>query len=147
MAHSTYFHPLAAELIQQTAPDQLIFAPIYDLKPIHTWTRGRVCLLGDAAHATTPNLGQGACQAIEDAWVLYRLLSHHSLDDAFNRYPGLRRAKAHSVVHTSWRIGRISQSRNPLLAGLRNFTLRYLTPQSVQRRQLHRLFRLADVDA
>jgi 2-polyprenyl-6-methoxyphenol hydroxylase-like FAD-dependent oxidoreductase len=44
------------------------------LEPIFQWQKDRVCLIGDAAHATTPNMGQGACQAIEDAYLLGKLL-------------------------------------------------------------------------
>jgi 2-polyprenyl-6-methoxyphenol hydroxylase-like FAD-dependent oxidoreductase len=44
------------------------------LEPIYQWQKDRVCLIGDAAHATTPNMGQGACQAIEDAYILGKLL-------------------------------------------------------------------------
>ena len=51
---------------------------LYDFKPLKNWFNGRVCLIGDAAHATTPNMGQGGCQAVEDAWALYSIFSQTS---------------------------------------------------------------------
>src|SRR3546814_11931143 len=43
---------------------------IWDIDPFHTWVRGRVAILGDAAHNTAPDIGQGACSALEDSFVL-----------------------------------------------------------------------------
>ena len=62
------------EMILNTPKEKWFTANLQDLKPITEWQKDRVILLGDAAHATTPNMGQGACQAIEDAYVLFRLL-------------------------------------------------------------------------
>ncbi len=136
------FHPLIAALVAATPPDTLIKAPLYDLKPIHTWSDERVCLVGDAAHATSPNLGQGACQAVEDAYVLGELMKQYSIPEAFEKYPELRRAKAHYVVKTSWQVGVLSQLENRAGIGVRNFILKYLTPESVNIKQMARLFKL-----
>lgn len=140
------FHPIVLDLLEQTSPDKLIRGPLYDIQPFTTWNQSRVCLLGDAAHATTPNLGQGACQAIEDAFVLGELLKKGTLDQAIERYPAVRREKAHYVVNTSWQLGKISHLTNPVGMGLRNFVLKYLTPDFVNRRQLDKLFKLDTVN-
>jgi 2-polyprenyl-6-methoxyphenol hydroxylase-like FAD-dependent oxidoreductase len=58
-------------------------ATIDDLQPINSWFKGNVCLIGDAAHATTPNMGQGACQAIEDANILAQCLYKYKPEMAF----------------------------------------------------------------
>lgn len=63
------------ELLAAVPPDRVLRHDIHDLPPLSGYVRGRVVLLGDAAHAMTPNLGQGACQALEDAVVLAACLN------------------------------------------------------------------------
>ena len=56
-------------LIESTSEKLIIRSDLIDFKPLSAWYYGRACLIGDAAHATTPNLGQGGCQAVEDLVV------------------------------------------------------------------------------
>lgn len=74
--------------------------PIHDLEPLPTWSRGRVVLLGDAAHSMAPDLGQGGCQAMEDAWVLthYLTSTNRSISDALSRYEAERRPHTADIV-------------------------------------------------
>lgn len=73
---------------------------------------GHTCLLGDAAHATTPNMGQGACQGTEDAYYLGNLLSQCQLDKkAFSIFENKRRKKTDYIVNTSWKFGRAAHSK------------------------------------
>jgi zeaxanthin epoxidase len=58
------------DLIMETPEEDVLRRDIYDRPPIFKWTDGRVALLGDSAHAMQPNLGQGGCMAIEDAFQL-----------------------------------------------------------------------------
>jgi len=76
---------------------------LYDRDPIPRWTRGRVTVLGDAAHPMLPYLGQGACQAIEDGAVLATALSAEASDPVIGlaRYERTRRPRASRVVLTS----------------------------------------------
>jgi 2-polyprenyl-6-methoxyphenol hydroxylase-like FAD-dependent oxidoreductase len=136
------FHPLVRQIIEATPASRQIVAPIFDLKPTRQWSTRRACLIGDAAHATTPNLGQGACQAIEDAYALGELLKRFSLDEAIQRYPAVRMPKAHYIVDTSWRVGKVAHARNPLLIGLRNLIMKS-TPARVNRKQLEKIFSLS----
>ena len=133
------------EMILNTSKEKWFTANLQDLKPITEWQKDRVILLGDAAHATTPNMGQGACQAIEDAYVLFRLLEKYNPEQAFESYPSIRIEKAHHIVNTSWKIGKISQLENRLLMGIRNLMLRK-TPQSTQTKNFERLFTLNHVN-
>ena len=95
-----------------------------------------VTLLGDAAHPMTPNLGQGACQAIEDAVVLARCLREvDGVADALRRYEELRAARTARIVRQSRRIGRVGQLENPLLCRLRDRALAMI-PSKLQLRQL-----------
>ncbi|GAB4215162.1 MAG: FAD-dependent urate hydroxylase HpxO [Synechococcales cyanobacterium] len=87
-------------LLERLDPATIARPEIHDLGPIPTYVRGRVALLGDAAHATCPDLGQGGCQAMEDAWVLaqYLLTTTLSVTDALQRYDRERTARANAVV-------------------------------------------------
>ncbi len=87
-------------------------------------------------------MGQGACQAIEDAFVLSECLKKYEINKAFKEYQKLRIPKAHQVIKTSWLIGKMAHITNPILIGLRNQILR-LTPTSVNRKQNERIFQLA----
>src|SRR5579863_7968716 len=68
------WHDPIPALLAGVAPGQVLGRDVAELAaPLPAFHRGRVALLGDAAHPMTPNLGQGACQALEDAAVLARL--------------------------------------------------------------------------
>ncbi len=138
------YHPIVSKLIAHTDKSGIFESDIYDLKPISAWVDDNICLLGDAAHATTPNLGQGACQAIEDAYTLSQCLEKYSIVDAFINYQRLRYHKATKVVNLSWTVGKISQIQNPLIAALRN-KLVGMTPPALNRKPLNSLYKLTDV--
>jgi len=75
---------------------------LYDREPLPTWTRGRLTLLGDAAHPMLPHLGQGANQSIEDGMALATILSHanrKSAPAALIAYERLRRERVAQVQH------------------------------------------------
>lgn len=80
--------------------------PIHDLPTLPTWHRGRVGLLGDAAHAVSPSAGQGASMAIEDAIVLAKCLRDIAPpEEAFARYEAVRRPRAEKIVATGRKRG------------------------------------------
>ena len=96
----------ATEILQATG-DELAAYPIYDMPTVPTWYRGRIVLLGDAAHATSPSSGQGASLAIEDAVVLAKCLRDlPDTSQAFTAYERLRRGRVEKVVKYSARISR-----------------------------------------
>lgn len=136
------FHHDILKIISATSKEQIIVSDIIDLKPINKWQNENVCLIGDAAHATTPNLGQGACQAIEDAYVLGKLLDNGiAIENTFKEYESLRLKKAHTIVNKSWTIGKMAQIENGVGIWLRNFILKNL-PKSVNKKQLDEIFNL-----
>lgn len=103
------YHPIVSEVLKQTADSQIILNEMIDLKPIAKWYDGRICLLGDAAHATTPNMGQGACQSIVDAWELANCLSKiFSPEKAFLEYQKSRMSEAKGIVKMSWTLGKLA---------------------------------------
>ncbi|WP_210141057.1 FAD-dependent monooxygenase, partial [Staphylococcus sp. GDX8P113P-2] len=71
---------------------------MYDLVPLKSFVSNRVVLLGDAAHATTPNMGQGAGQAIEDAVTLVNLINDRDIESALKRYDKLRTKHTKKVI-------------------------------------------------
>ncbi|WP_036500459.1 FAD-dependent monooxygenase [Nocardia aobensis] len=96
-------------LLDAVSPDSVMRHDIYHLPDLPTFVRGRVALLGDAAHAMTPNMGQGANLALEDAVTLAALLDNGELDDALRRYDALRRPRTRALAHRSRRIGTVAQ--------------------------------------
>jgi 2-polyprenyl-6-methoxyphenol hydroxylase-like FAD-dependent oxidoreductase len=110
------------EVIEGTPEDAIVHNDIVDRPPLRWWGRGRVTLLGDAAHATTPNLGQGACQALEDAVTLAHCLkSGRHVEAALREYERLRIPRTTQIVKDSWRSGRMFQVDQRTLEWLRNW--------------------------
>ena len=133
------FSPLIKDLIAHS--ENFIRNDLADLGgESRPWHKGKTVFIGDAIHATTPNLAQGACQAIEDAYTLSKCLKTYSPDlaKAFGTYQNLREDKAMFVVNTSWKLGQMAHSRNPLL---KYFYRKFweLAPAGVFRKQEKRI--------
>jgi 2-polyprenyl-6-methoxyphenol hydroxylase-like FAD-dependent oxidoreductase len=136
------FGEIATQLIESTAEENIIRSDINDFRPIQQWWKGHVALLGDAAHATTPNLGQGGCQAVEDAYVIAKSLKENSsTEKAFEQYQKIRFEKAVHVVNMSWTFGKMTNMGNPMLQSLRNGLLRMM-PESTAIKQLDKILKL-----
>lgn len=136
------FHPIVSKIISSTPKENILTNEMLDLKPISTWHKNNICLLGDSAHATTPNLGQGACQAIESALVLANcIVKHTSTEKAFKEFQNIRIPKATEVINTSWQVGKIAHLENWLLIKLRNFVLSK-TPTMIANKQSERMFKI-----
>jgi 2-polyprenyl-6-methoxyphenol hydroxylase-like FAD-dependent oxidoreductase len=127
------------EILEQVErPEQLIHGDLADLEQ-NPWHRGRVALLGDAAHAVTPNMGQGAAMALESAVVLADLLlEKRPLEETLRAWEGRRRDRVRFVRAQSRRIGRIGQAEGYLTCALRNAALRLL-PNGIAARALIRM--------
>jgi salicylate hydroxylase len=98
---------------------------LYDRDPMPRWTRGRVTVLGDAAHPMLPYLGQGACQAIEDGAVLATALSAEATDPlaGLDRYERTRRPRASRVVLTARERGLSNHLTSPWAAWRRDLSI------------------------
>ena len=88
------------QLIQRLDPAETNRVLIHDVGPIDKMVRGRVALLGDSAHATCPDLGQGGCQAMEDGYVLthYLLTTNIGVQYALQRYETERKERTSTIV-------------------------------------------------
>jgi len=134
--------PRWIDLMHATRPEEILRTDISDLRPVPKWSSGRIGLIGDAAHATTPNLGQGGAMAVEDAFELAESFVHAGLNEsAWQRFEQRRRPKVDWTVSTSWSIGRICHTRNPLFRLIRNLAVKN-TPRSMSRKQVQRLYSL-----
>jgi 2-polyprenyl-6-methoxyphenol hydroxylase-like FAD-dependent oxidoreductase len=132
------FDKTVQAIFQQIDGNRVFHADLYDLPTLPSWSKGRVTLLGDAAHATTPNLGQGACQAIEDAWAIAACLAQYEPAQAFQNYELLRKRKADQVVQTSRQIGKavnLPGWLKPLA-----FAAMRAVPKSVSKRQFEQIY-------
>jgi FAD-dependent urate hydroxylase len=93
--------PGVRALLNAINPDvSLNRVEIWDIDPFHTWVRGRVAILGDAAHTTSPDIGQGACSALEDSFALAISLATNtiSVEDSLLRYQQIRAERAGDLV-------------------------------------------------
>jgi 2-polyprenyl-6-methoxyphenol hydroxylase-like FAD-dependent oxidoreductase len=137
---SGWHEPIAA-VVEAADESAILRNDVYYLEPLPRWSDGRVVLVGDAAHATTPGVGQGAAQAIEDAVVLAdRLVRRDELATALADYESIRRPRAEAVLKMSRRADKAAQLANPLGWRLRNAIVRRL-PDRAQRRGLEPLVR------
>lgn len=129
-----WWEPVRA-LIASTPEPDILRNDILDREPSDLWGIGRVTLLGDAAHPMTPNLGQGACQAIEDAVALAAALARG--DDvvaALRAYEAARQPRTAKITRLARRFGQVGQWEHPVACRLRNAALR-LTPSALALRQ------------
>ena len=123
-------------VIEATAETDILRNDIYELKHLRYWSQGRVTMLGDAAHAMTPNLGQGACQAIEDAVELGECLKDKTdIVAALKRYEKRRVTRVNRIALLAHLIGHAVQWENRVLSGARNTIVRSL-PVSLEVKQL-----------
>jgi 2-polyprenyl-6-methoxyphenol hydroxylase-like FAD-dependent oxidoreductase len=137
------YHQPIPEILRGTKDENLIWNDIIDLKPTNQFAFDNIVLIGDAAHATTPNMGQGACQAVEDAVVLADELNTNSnYITAFKKFEQRRIKRTRFIVNRSWNIGKMAQTDNKILAGLRNFLFRQV-PAGFNEQQIKKLY---DVD-
>jgi 2-polyprenyl-6-methoxyphenol hydroxylase-like FAD-dependent oxidoreductase len=136
-----WHRPIQA-LINATRPEELWQQAMAELNPLPRRFglgvgRGGIALLGDAAHAMTPSLGQGACLALEDAITLGTLLAEGGpggpLDGALSRYDRLRRRRTAKLVRQARRLGTLFGARSRIGVGARN-TLLSAAPTSLLNR-------------
>lgn len=113
------WYPPVPAVIEATPPEAILRNDLVDRPPVTNWTDGRVTLLGDSAHPTTPNLGQGACMAIESAWVLAECLKADGVN-GLRGYQEKRFARTAEVTNRSWGLGKMLAYQNPLACWFRD---------------------------
>src|SRR5690625_2690599 len=112
------------KIIRET--EELFVYPIYETPSLQQWHQNRVCLIGDAAHATAPHIGQGGSLALEDAVVLARCLnSSSSPDEAFKRFQSLRKPRVEKLIRTARKVGNQKSKPNSVAVFFRDLLLRH----------------------
>jgi 2-polyprenyl-6-methoxyphenol hydroxylase-like FAD-dependent oxidoreductase len=130
--------PPIPEVIEATPRTEILRNDIVDRIPLANWGRGRVTLLGDAAHPTTPNLGQGACQAIEDAVCLAASLAgRRDVTTALRHYEQARQPRTTAITKDSWLFGSVGQWDNSFGCWLRNRVTQW-TPSVISLRLMEK---------
>ncbi|ONM49602.1 FAD-dependent monooxygenase [Nocardia donostiensis] len=131
----TDWHAPIPALLADADETTALYHDTFELPELRTYVSGRVALLGDAAHAMTPNLGQGAGQALEDAVVLAGAVEDATVPAGLEVYDRVRRPRTQMVVRRSRRIGAMARGFTPLFAPVRDAAMN-LAPRSVMARSL-----------
>lgn len=129
---------IVGDILKHAHEQPLIHHDVYDIPLMDHYAFGRIALVGDAAHAMTPNLGQGACQGIEDAYVLGQCLAK-SLDYGLQDYENRRLQRANRICKIAKQVGVMSQFDSRLLCAIRNTAMR-AAPPSLLRNQARYIY-------
>lgn len=133
------WHPPIPELFDNTP--HIIKTSQLDRIPVRGWSKGNAVLIGDAAHPTTPNLGQGACMAIEGAFLLSQCLLKYGIsENAFKAYENLHYPRTKDINKKSLLLGQLGQWQNPVATSIRNLFFS-LQPEKASLSLLDKYFR------
>jgi 2-polyprenyl-6-methoxyphenol hydroxylase-like FAD-dependent oxidoreductase len=128
------------ELIEATPSSAILKAGALDRPSTRNWGHGRLTMLGDAIHPTTPNLGQGGCLAMEDAMVLARCFEKYGANEAaLRRYEGIRYKRTTAVTRYSRLYGNVGQWENVWATALRRTAIA-LAPEALLLRMMDIVF-------
>lgn len=129
------WHAPIGALIESTDPADILKNDAHDRKPLKSWGEGLVTLLGDAAHPITPNVGQGACMAIEDGACLAKcLIASPDIAAAFRSYEAKRGPRTGYVSRQARLIGAIGQWEHPWVVKGRDLVTRLVLSRSPEMR-------------
>ena len=127
------WHAPISQILESIRAETVLHNDCYDRTPERGWCDDKVCLIGDAAHSTTPNMGQGGCLALEDALVLTRCMqSTSSQNEAFKEFERLRFARTKLINERSLLIGRVGQWESQLAVKLRNILTKFTTQRTLE---------------
>ena len=132
------FAPIVLKMLNKTTENDILQNELVDIKPNYkSWFKNNAVFIGDSIHATTPNLGQGACQAIEDAYTLGTCMQNN-MDNAFAKYQSIRFKKVKYVVKQSWKIGKMSLLNNGFQKKILHLLLKFY-PQKLYQKRFNRI--------
>jgi 2-polyprenyl-6-methoxyphenol hydroxylase-like FAD-dependent oxidoreductase len=124
--------PLFASIIE--ASHQLVVYPVYDIPKLEKWHTDRICLLGDAAHATSPHVGQGASLAMEDTVCLAKaLLENTSAKEAFAEFQSKRKERVEKIIKGARKIGDAKSKPNPVAVWFRDRLLKFFLQTEIKK--------------
>lgn len=113
--------PKIEKIIKLSKEENIKFIEVYDHNPISKWHENNVCLIGDAAHAALPTSGQGACQAIEDAWELATAFEEsNTSEEAFTKFQKNRINKTTAITMAGRELAKALFNEDPIFCKYRN---------------------------
>lgn len=116
------------ELIAATEQMNILTTDLYDRPPKLPWSVQNITLLGDAAHPMLPTMGQGACTALEDAYVIAQCLQTQTDPSiAFGQYESMRFPRTKLIVEQSLQSAKMGELKHPLAVGLRNLVMKTMS--------------------
>lgn len=123
--------PLFSRIIKNS--HEIIAYPIYDVPKLSHWHKGRVCLIGDAAHGISPHIGQGASLALEDTAVIAGLLkSQNDHSTAFHIFQSERQPRVEKVIKSARKVGDTKTKTNPITAWFRDRFIGFFIGKQIQ---------------
>ncbi len=133
------YDEIVLNMIRKTSEEKIIQNELSDLKPNkEKWFNNNTVFIGDSIHATTPNLGQGACQAVESAYTLGMCLKKYPKKKVFAAYQKKRIGKVKYIVRSSLKIGKMSLTNNKYQTRFLHIMLKFL-PQSYYQKRFKRI--------
>ncbi|NMN38097.1 FAD-dependent oxidoreductase [Pedobacter sp. SG918] len=123
--------PLFSKIIKNS--HEIIAYPIYDVPKLSHWYKGRICLIGDAAHGISPHIGQGASLALEDTGVIADLLtSYNDYETAFQMFQSERQPRVEKVIKSARKVGDTKTKTNPIAAWFRDRLIGFFIGKQIQ---------------
>jgi 2-polyprenyl-6-methoxyphenol hydroxylase-like FAD-dependent oxidoreductase len=123
--------PLFSKIIRNS--HEIIAYPIFDVPKLSHWHKGRVCLIGDAAHGISPHIGQGASFALEDTVVIAELLKlHEDYRTVFQIFQSKRQPRVEKVIKSARKVGGTKTKTNPIAAWFRDRLIGFFIGKQIQ---------------
>ncbi|MEI2273139.1 FAD-dependent monooxygenase [Sphingobacterium sp. ML3W] len=123
--------PLFSKIIKNS--HQIIAYPIYDVPKLLHWYKGRVCLIGDAAHGISPHIGQGASLALEDTIVIAELLKlNKDYAQAFQLFQAERQSRVERVIRSARKVGNTKTKNYPITAWFRDRLIGFFIKKQIK---------------
>lgn len=123
--------PLFSRIIRNSY--EIIAYPVYDLPRLSKWYKGKVCLIGDAAHGISPHIGQGASLALEDTVVIAEQLKlNKECEAAFQVFQSERQSRVERIIKNARKVGHTKTKTNPIAAWLRDLFIGYFISRQIQ---------------
>ncbi|WP_374462488.1 FAD-dependent oxidoreductase [Chryseobacterium sp.] len=123
--------PLFSRIIRNSY--EIIAYPVYDLPRLSKWYKGKVCLIGDAAHGISPHIGQGASLALEDTVVIAEQLKlNKECETAFQAFQSERQSRVERIIKNARKVGHTKTKTNPIAAWFRDLFIGYFISRQIQ---------------
>lgn len=123
--------PLFSRIIRNSY--EIIAYPVYDLPRLSKWYKGKVCLIGDAAHGISPHIGQGASLALEDTVVIAEQLQlNKECEAAFQAFQSVRQPRVEKIIKNARKVGNTKTKTNPITAWFRDLFIGFFISKQIK---------------